>query len=93
LKQLGPELLTNPWDGLTCLGIKWFGAMSRNTIGLLRVKLPCNFGGWKHFAEIHNKFKWFAHNIKTNTYLRKKDLETTISFVESMQLRALWEWA
>jgi hypothetical protein len=70
--QLGPELLINPSDGLTNLNIKWFGAMSRNTIGLLRAKLLCNFGGWMDFAEIHNEFEWFAHNIKTNTYLHKK---------------------
>jgi hypothetical protein len=30
---------------LASFGIKWFGAMSHDTIGFLRAKLPYNFGG------------------------------------------------
>jgi hypothetical protein len=41
----------------------------------------------------HNKFEQFTENIKTNTYLHKKDLEMMTSFVESMQLQTFWEWA
>jgi hypothetical protein len=45
LKQLGSELLTNPWDGLASLKIEWFSIMTCDMIEFLRVKLPCNFGG------------------------------------------------
>ncbi len=86
LKQLGLKLLTNPWDGLTNLDIKWFGAMTRDTIALLCVKLPYNFGGWRDFLAFHNKFERLSQNIKTNTYLHK-DLEMMTDFVELMQLR------
>lgn len=34
----------------------------------------------------HNEFEWLTQNIKTYTYLHKKDLEMMANFVESMQL-------
>lgn len=34
LRQLGPKLLTDPWDGLTNLGIEQFGAMMHGMIRL-----------------------------------------------------------
>jgi hypothetical protein len=89
LKQLGLELLINPWDGLASLDIKWFGAMMCDSIELLCAKLPYNFGGWRDFLVFHNKFERFTQNIKMDTYLHKKDLEMMTNFVESMQLWSL----
>lgn len=57
LKQLGPKLLIDPWDGLINLDIEQFGAMTSDMIELLCVKLPYNFGGWRDFAVFHDEFE------------------------------------
>ncbi len=57
LKQLGSELLTDPWDGLANLDIERFGTMTCDVIELLCVKLLCNFGGWRDFIMFHNEFE------------------------------------
>jgi hypothetical protein len=46
--------------------------------------LSTQFGGWRDFKVFHNEFEQFTHNIKMDTYLRKKDLEMTTNFVELM---------
>jgi hypothetical protein len=32
------------------VGIKHFGKMISTTVKLLQAKLPCDFGGWKDYA-------------------------------------------
>jgi hypothetical protein len=72
LKKMGLELLTDPWNGFDGLGVECFGVIIPTTFHLVQAKLPCNFGGWKNYADFVVDLQQFSTTIKSNAYARRR---------------------